>query len=113
MQTPRFKPGDQVRTPRGHVGTVHANLSNGQREVDVEITSVDRFFEAELSFADPGAHAQLGELQDAREEFLTQRNNAEKRAALAEGEVAALKAQVADLERRLSRPKKKSTKHRR
>lgn len=101
----RFKPGDSVRTPRGYVGTVNCNISNGNHEVDVEITAIERFLEAELEPADPSAITKIGELENFGSTLLTERNAAQSRAAELQVSKTNLERQVAELQRKLSRPK--------
>jgi preprotein translocase subunit YajC len=62
--TVRFKPGDSVRTPAGHVGTVHSVIQLEKAvEIDVEIVAIERHLEGELDHAD---HSTIVLLQETR-----------------------------------------------
>lgn len=106
-----FKPGDQVRTPSGHVGTVVGIIqSRGAVEIDVEITSLERLLQGELEHADPGAIARLGELQQQTENLRNNLSHTDRARHEAATRASTLEREKAELQRKLSRPKKHAKK---
>lgn len=108
---PRFKPGDSVRTPAGHVGTVHSIIQlEKSLEVDVEIVAIERHIEGELDHAD---HSTIVLLQTAQREkealaksysdLYRQRDQAETKASTLEKELATQREHNANQARMIAR----------
>lgn len=109
--TTRFKPGDSVRTPAGHVGTVHSVIQLDKAvEIDVEIVAIERHLEGELDHAD---HSTIVLLQETRRDkealakslsdVYRSREQAETKAAEAAKELEELRQRNANQARIISR----------